>query len=332
MSAITGGPRTVDGWRRPSLFGLTASVIAGEVQAAVVLWLISILLGLLAVAPLGGANRWIWLPWRIDGAWALAGAIGWGYLVCAIVAGLVAGAIGRRRFQRPAAGWLRIAIAISGYGAMAVSPRLGDRIPVAVIAGAVAIRLIAFNRDGSARTWPWASTRRVRKRTAMLALLTALSYSGTHAFAATGSGGSYGSAPITARVGHAEQLSVGLWRTDLPTKITAVTFTGPGADHVRSSQLLLSGDWSKMMIPRDLRHYPGAHRWTQYAWSPTRLPYNVPAFRETWVNVQIRLSSCGDATINTLKLHYSVLGIATEETIPLQQPLRLQCGPQQPLP
>ncbi len=118
---------------------------------------------------------------------------------------------------------------------------------------------------------------------------------------------------------------------DLPVRITAVSFTGPGAGHLRSSQLLLSPNAFEMMIPPSLRHYPGARRWANYAWSPTRLPYSVPAFRETWVSVRIGLASCANATINTLKLHYSVLGIATEETIPLQQPLRLQCGPQQPL-
>ena len=147
------------------------------------------MLDIAAIAPLGGASQWVWLPWRIDGLWALVGAIGWGYVVCSIVACFVGQSIGHRGFERPAAGWLRIAIAISGYGAMAVGRTAAAHIAVAVLAGAVLIRLIAFTRDGSARGWPWPFPPRVRLTVMLLAVAVALSYSALHPFAADGTGG-----------------------------------------------------------------------------------------------------------------------------------------------
>lgn len=304
MSALARSPRALDGWRRPSLFGLLAAVLGGEVMGAVTLWVISVILAIPGIAPFGGAQRWVWLPWQIDGLWALLGAIGWGYLVCTLVAALVADRVERRGYGRPAAAWLRIAIAISGYGAMAVGRTAATHVFVAIVAGAVVIRLVVFNLDGSPRAWRWVMPRRARVVSAIAAALVALSYSATHAFAGDGDGGTYGSGTIITHLGHTETISVGLSQIRLPVDITGATFTGPGAAHVRVSSLSLG-----MGFPT----------------GPLRLPYRLGAGRSLWIDATVRLTSCGDVTVNSLKLRYTVLGIATSESIPLQQPLSMGC-------
>lgn len=160
MSALAPAPRAFAAWRRPSLFRLLAAVLAGEVVGAVVLWCAAIVLSVLGLAPIGGAQHWFWLPWTVNGVWALAGAIGWGYMVCCLIARLVAERIERRGYGRPAAGWLRVAIAISGYGGMAVGDTGGAHVLAAVVGGAAVIRLVAFNLSGSLRAWRWTPARR----------------------------------------------------------------------------------------------------------------------------------------------------------------------------
>lgn len=326
MSVLAPAPRPVDAWRRPSLFRLLAAVLAGEVVGALALWCTAIVFELLRLAPIGGAQQWYWLPWSVDGIWALAGAIGWGYLVCSLIARLVAERIERRGYGRPAAGWLRIAIAISGYGGMAVGHNGGTHVLVAVAGGAVVIRLVAFNLDGSLRAWRWHKTARWQLAAAVGAALLGFSYSALHSFAADGSGGSFGDGSVTTRVGHTEMISAGLIHFRLPVAITSVAFTGPGAQHLRVSGLVISPNPGTMLIPQRERSYPGAHHWADLVWQPTRLPYRASAGNEIWINENVALSSCGDVTVNSLKLNYTVLGISTSETIPLQTPLSLRCG------
>lgn len=329
MSALARPLRSLDDWRRPSLAGLVFAVLAGEVLAALLLWVTGIVLALLALAPIGGGQQWLWLPWRIDGAWALVGAIGWGYLVSAVVALLVADSIERRGLQRPAAGWLRAAVAISGYGAMAVvrggAHPGAARVFVAVVAGAILVRLLAFRTDGSVRPWRWSVSRRLRLLTVLLAALAGVSYSATHAFAADGSGGTYTTSTVIARPGHVETVDVGLSRTNLPANITSATLTGPGIAHVRVSGLVLSRDGDRDPIPPAVRREPGALRFSGYALHPTQLPYRVAAGHGVWLGALVTLSSCGQAKLDTLSLHYTVLGVPTEETIALSTPLTLRC-------
>lgn len=194
-----------------------------------------------------------------------------------------------------------------------------------MLAGALVIRFVAFNLDGSLRDWRWTVPRRVRLAGALAAALAALSYSALHAFAADGSGGSYSSGTIVTRVGHTETVSVGLHQIRLPVDITAVTLTGPGARHASVSSLVLSTNSDATLIPPNLRHQPGAHEFTGYVWHPTRLPYRLAAGKDLWINATVRLASCAAVTINTLRLSYRTLGIATAETIPLQDPLSMSC-------
>ena len=113
--------------------------------------------------------------------------------MCVVAAWFVGGSVERCGFNRPAAGWLRIAIAISGYGAMALGQTVGARVLYAVVLGAMVVRVLVFVADGNARSWPWSLGRRVQVLVALLAMLVGASYGVTHAFAADGSGGSYSS-------------------------------------------------------------------------------------------------------------------------------------------
>jgi hypothetical protein len=310
MSALSGSPRAFNGWPPPRLFRLLGALLGGEVLAAVMLWITCIVLAIAGAVPLGGAQQWVWLPWQIDGIWALVGALAWGYLVCSLIGMFVGQGIARRGYAQPAAAWLRISIAISGYGAMVVAQTAAARIFVAVVAGAVVIRLVAFNLDGSARPWRWSITQRQRLAAVVVALLVALSYTTTHGFAADGSGGTYPTGAIVTHVGHTDMVDVGLSASRLPAQVTGVTLTGPGAAHFRVHAIVLTGNGNAV------GQIPGI---------PTHLPYRVGSGNQLWISAQVRLSSCGDISVNTLKLRYTILGIATGETIRLQQPLTMTC-------
>lgn len=326
MSALAGSPRAVDGGRRPSLFRLLGAVLGGEVLAAVQLWIGTIVLGLIGIAPIGGRGDWVWLPWQLDGIWALIGAIGWGYLVCSLVAAAVSRGIERRGYGRPAAEWMRISIAVSGYGAMAVGRTAGAHIVAAVVAGAIMIRLAAFNLDGSPREWRWALPERHKLAGTVLAVLVAVSYSGLHGFVADGDGGTFPNGTIHARVGHTVTLYVGLSHMLAPVTITGLSLGGTGTRNISSSALIINPNPGVTMIPDSLRSYPGAHHFSGYVWHPTRLPYLVAAGTAEWVSLNVTLTTCARVTVNMLKLHYTVLGIATGQSVPLQQPLRMSCG------
>jgi hypothetical protein len=220
MSALSGSPRTLDG-PPPRLFKLLGAVLGGEVLAAVTLWVACTILTIVGLAPMGGAEQWVWLPWQIDGAWALVGAVGWGYLVCTLVAVLVSDGITRRGYAKPDATWLRIAIAISGYGAMVVGHTDRADVPIAVLGGAVVIRLLVFTSDGTARRWRWRLSRREQVLTVLVAALVGFSYSALHPFAADGNGGNFTDATVTARVGHSNEIDIGLNSTRLATQIPA---------------------------------------------------------------------------------------------------------------
>jgi hypothetical protein len=326
MSAIAEfRPRAAGGWRRPSFGGLLLSVFAGEFQAAMALWVISIPVGGLGFAPVGGQHDWMWLPWRIDGVWALLGAAGWAYLICALVAWLVAGSLQRTGVDLPETGWLRVAIAISGYGGMALGTTLGGRVACAVVLGVILIRLLALEADGTARRWPWQMERRHQLLIALAAVLAGFSYGATHAFVADGSGGSYDSQTTYVRVGEAQIIDVGLNHLHFGAKLQSATLTGAGASNVRVTSMVLSlGNPADVSLPSFVAHLPKRYR-SMYAVKPTHFPYSVPAGKDLWLSAVVALRSCDSGTLSTLRLHYAVLGIATTANIPIQQPLTLNC-------
>jgi hypothetical protein len=326
MSAIAGfPPRAADGWRRPSFGRLLVSVFAGEFQAALALWVIAIPVGGLGFAPLGGQHDWMWLPWRIDGIWALVGAAGWAYLICALVAWFVAGSLERAGVDLPETGWLRVAIAISGYGGMALGTTSGGRVACAVVLGVILIRVLVLQADGTARLWRWPLQRRGQVLMALAAVLAGFSYGAPHAFVAEGGGGSYGSQSTYVRAGEAQVIDVGLSHLHFGAKLESATLTGPGAANVRVTSMVLSlGNPASVSPPSFLRHVPRRYR-SMYTVKPVHFPYSVPAGKNLWLTAVAALRSCGSGTLSTLKLRYTVLGIATTANIPIQAPLTLSC-------
>ncbi len=308
------------------MWGLAWPVFAGEFQAALVLWAIAFPVAALQLAPLGGAEEWLWLPWRIDGVWAPVGAVGWGYLVCALVAWFVAGSIQRRRFERPAAGWLRVAIAISGYGGMALGKTGGARVFFAVALGTILVRALAFQADGTARTWQWTRSRRVGGLAALVAILAGLSYGMTHAFVADGSGGSYSTQAMNVRVGQTESIDIGLSPIRFGVTIQSATLTGRGAANasIRSIVLHLESPLA-LTPPSALRGIPKAYR-SSLALTSTTFPYQVSAGQQLWISTQVALRSCAAATLDTLRLRYTIFGIPTNANIRIDTPLALSCS------
>jgi hypothetical protein len=326
MSAIAEfRPRAAGGWRRPSFGGLLSSVFAGEFQAALTLWVISIPVGALGFAPVGGQHDWVWLPWRIDGVWALLGAAGWAYLICALVAWFVAGSLRRSGIDLPETGWLRVAIAISGYGGMALGTTLGGRVLCAVVLGVILIRLLVLRADGAARPWLWPVGRRGQVLIALAALLAGFSYGAAHAFVADGSGGSYDSQASYVRVGEAEIIDVGLSHLHFGAKLQSATLTGAGASNIRVTSMVLSlENPADLPLPSFLAHVPKRYR-SMYTVKLTHFPYSIPAGKDLWLSAVVALRSCDSGTLSTLKLRYTVLGIATTANVPIQQPLTLSC-------
>ncbi len=326
MSAIAEfRPRAADGWHRPSFGRLLLSVFAGEFQAALALWVLSLPVGGLGFAPVGGQQTWMWLPWRIDGIWALLGAAGWAYLICTIVAWFVAGSLQRSGVELSETGWLRVAIALSGYGGMALGTTLGGRVVCAVVLGGILTRVLVLQADATARRWPWQLERRQQLLVVLVAALASFSYGLTHAFVAEGSGGSYNGDSTNVRVGEAQIIDVGLSHLHFRAKIQSATLTGAGASNVSVTSMVLSlGNPADVSLPSFLRQVPKRYR-SMYTVKPTHFPYNLPAGQDLWLTAAVALRSCDSGTLSTLRLRYTVLGIATTASIPIQQPLTLSC-------
>jgi hypothetical protein len=270
------------------------AVFGGEVLGFVVLWIPTMLLGALRLAPLSGENSWVWLPWQVDGIWAFAAAIAWGYLICLIVAIPVGQAIERRGYGRPAPGWMRISIAVSGYGGMAVGDTGFAHVVVAVLGGAGVIRLVAFDRTGSVRAWRWRAPRGFQIAAGLALALIALSYSVTHSFASEGSGLSRGN--LTLKVGHSDSFYVATANGRVPVDITGVSFTGIGLGHVVvSSHLSIQPTGEPAMRP----------------------PFHVAAGKQLWISATLKMASCGMASVSGVRLSYTVLGIKSAQTIAL---------------
>lgn len=300
-------------------------MFAGGFTAALVLWVVRIGVGFVPAMPVENESS-LWLPWRIDGAWALAGAIGWGYLACRLTGGYVSRSLVRRGFEKPSAEWVVLAVAISGYVGLALGRNLGAQIFYAVAIGAVTLRTLAFGADGHARRWRRRPKRRTEQALVAVALLLAVAYGVTHAFAVSGSGGTFGTPPVQMRVGGAQTMDIGLSRMGLPVSIQSVLATGPGSAAVRIRSTVLNLDNPQELPDGWMLHHLSPAQLRGLPTSSTRLPFHVPADRSLWISLRVSLRSCGTATLDTLRLRYTVAGITTSATIPITTPLTLVCS------
>lgn len=328
MSALaTPYGRAADGGRRTSLFGLVSSMLAGGFTTGVLFWVVGMPLGMLAVVPLDGQPyRPPWLPWEVHGVWALVAAVAWGAITCWLTAILVIEAMTRRRIERPATEWVTLAVAVSGYLPLAFGSTHAAQVIYAVALGAIMLRLLAFDTVGRARPWRWQPSRRARATTAAGAVLVALSYSVTHALVADGSGGTFSGSTVALRVGRPQTLAVGLSGMRLPITVKSVAITGPGSANARVNAIVLNLDMPNYLTPLSaFRRFPELHR-AGLITSATQLPFRVPASRSLWISARVSLRDCQTATVDTLKLRYTVLGVSTSASIPLSGPLTLICS------
>jgi hypothetical protein len=249
------------------------------------------------------------LPWHVDGVWGLVAGGAWGLVTCFVTAVFVCDAIARRRVEPPATGWVAVSIAVGGYAGLALGSGFASQVICAVGLSAITLWLLAFDVTGRARVWRWSASRRARVLMATGALLVALSYSVTHAFLANGSVSS-GNLQAAVRVGHAQTFGVGLSGMRLPITVQSVAFTGPGSFNARLNAAALN---LSAALPRDGRF-------------STERPFRVPAGRSLWITVRVSLRKCQSATLDTLKLGYTVLGVRTNATISLSSPMTLTCS------
>jgi hypothetical protein len=327
MSALASPyTRTADRGRRPSVFGLAASVLAGGFTSGLLFWVIGLPLGWLSIVPLDGQPfRSPWLPWRVDGMWALVAAVAWGSVTCFVTAEFVCEAITRRHMERPATEWVAVSVAVGGYAGLALGSSSGTKAFYAAGLGTVMVWLLAFDTTGRPRVRPWPASRRVRMLTVVGALLVALSYSVTHAFLADGSAAP-GKSPVAVRVGRTQIFGVGLNGMRVPITVQSVALTGPGSAnaHVSAIALNLNASGSALALSRYGRS-SGGHG-AGLARTALRQPFRVPAGRSLWISARISLRKCQPATLDTLKLGYTVLGVRTSASIPLSGPMTLICA------
>jgi hypothetical protein len=326
MSALAGPyTRTADRGRRPSVFGLAASVLAGGFTAGLLFWAIGLPLGWLSMIPLDGQPfRSPWLPWQVEGMWALVAAVGWGSVTCVVTAEFVCEAITRRRTERPATEWAAVSVAVGGYAGLALGSSSGTKAFYAVGLGAVTLWLLAFDVTGRPRVWRWPASRRVRMLTVAGALLVALSYSVTHAFLADGSA-TPGNSPVAVRVGQSRIFGVGLDGMRVPITVQSVTLTGPGSANVRVGAIALNLNASGPAVALSRYGRSSGGHGAGLARTALRQPFRVPAGRSLWISVRISLRACQSATLDTMKLGYTVLGVRTSASIPLSGPMTLIC-------
>jgi hypothetical protein len=308
------------------VFGLAASLLAGGFIAGLLFWVVGLPLGWLSIVPLDGQPfRSPWLPWQVNGMWALVAAVAWGSVTCFVTAAFVCEAITRRHIERPATEWVTVAVAVAGYAGLGLGSNSGTKVICAVGLGAVTVWLLAFDITGRPRVWRWPASRRVRVLTVTGALLVALSYSVAHAFLADGSVTS-GNSPAAVRVGQTQIFGVGLNGMRVPITVQSVALTGPGSVNARVSAIALNLNESGSALALS-RYGPfsGGHG-AGLVTTALRHPFRVPASRSLWISVRLSLRECRPATLDTLKLGYTVLGVRTSARIPLSGPMTLTCA------
>jgi hypothetical protein len=284
----------------PGYPALLWATLGTQLVCGLLLWLTDIGLSIARLAPGGGAAD-PFLPWQINGLWALAGAAGWAYLLSRLIARRIVDRLIVRGVTAPGSGWTAVAVAVGGYGALAVGHTTGIRVLLAAVITPLIIAAVAYTPDGRPRPWPVPSGRRTRVAVATAAVLVSLAYSVPHSFSAPGSGGSYATGVTRLTAGGTVEIDIGLSDHLLPTELTGVTLDQAGV--VRS--VILSG------APGTL---PGG-----------RLPAQLAA-GEQWLTMHVGISCpASPTTISHATLHYRVLGISTSQRIALGESVRLAC-------
>jgi len=316
MSAVDGPTLALGGGStggRPGYLRLLPGVLWGQILGSVGLWVLCVVLSFASLVGVGGVT-WIYLPWSISGAWSLAAAVGWGTLVAALIAGAVRDGVRRRAADAPALLWTTIAVALAGYGSMALGSTAGARIALSVLLAPLTVRLLAFTADGRARPAP-ASPYLPRPRTLiLLAVALAVPYSVTHPFAAQGSGvsgpgaGQGSDYRFAVGPGRPVSVDVGLSSARFAAHVTGVAPVGRTAD-VRTVAVAVTLDGASP------------------ASASTRLPSRVPAGSQPWISLSVALRRCpsAPATVTGVRLGYRMLGLELTQQVALEQPVELTC-------
>ena len=318
MSALA-HTRARTGSRPPTYGPLVVATLSAQILTGLALWIVQFPFALIGVAPSSVADS-LWLPWGIDGLWSGLGIAAYVLIVCALGGAIVSSRVERRGIARPAPAWAWLAFGAAGYAAIALGHSAGVRLILAVVLAPLTVRLFAYRVDGAPRPWPSRLSlgRRGLVPALAAAVVLALSYSATHAFAQNGSAGSTAAATGS---DHAVVLDVGLQGIALPSQITAVDLDGHGTAALRVLRVALSGERGTAPATSGRSGVSGA--------VARSLPVGLRAQSNGWLAVRFTLRACPKRSpwINAITLHYRVLGIATRERIPLWRSLQLNCRP-----
>jgi hypothetical protein len=315
MSALADS-RARTGSRPPGYGPLLLATLSAQIFTGLALWVVQFPFALLGVAPSSVADS-LWLPWGIDGAWSALGIAAYVLIVCVLGGAMVSSRVADRGVARPAPAWAWLAFGAAGYAAIALGHSGGMRLLLAVVLAPLTLRLFAYRLDGGRRPWPSRLSlgRRGLAAALAVAVLVALSYSGTHAFTQNGSAGS---ASPAARSGHTVVLNVGVHGIALPSQITAVDLDGRGAATLRVLRTALTSE----------QDAPAATVGRPVTGPVARsLPVRLGAQANGWLAVRFSLRTCPKRSpwIDAITLHYRVLGVATSERIPLWRAVQLVC-------
>lgn len=310
------------GGARPGFWRTVRWVLGGLVGGSVLLWALCVPLSLLNLVGISsGTGMAPYMPWSLDGPWAVAAAIGWGAGVSLLIGDQVCRALVRGTGVRASRWWTALAVAAGGYGGMALGRAGTAQAYWAWWLVSCAVWLVVFSLSGAVRRAPrWLSA--VRARWVVLALLVLVApYALTHPFAASGSGGSdsSGSADGTQlyplRPGRPIEVDFGLSAARLPFTVTSVSLTGRHLGLLHTAAVTLSGDGD----PQSPFAGPGRLH-------STRLPLHVPAGRSLWISYAMSLARCGGATITGVRVHYRMLGLSLAQTVRASSGSALFCG------
>jgi hypothetical protein len=322
MSAVAapfvgaGSPRQ----RRPGYWQVLRGVLLGQVLGTVALTGVCWLLSALKLVGVGQHAFAVFLPWRIEGLWSLAAAVGWAVIICTLIGACVCNAMERRTETRISLGVCVFAVALGGYGSMLLGGTSAGELLLAVFLAPAVVRLAAFERDGAPRRPAWPIDLRGRPTAVILAvaaLLLVAPYSVLHPFAADGeSWGTQGQAEESSTsdlhavvANQRVEAGVGLQGGRLPMTVTGVRLLGNIAA-LRITGVGLTpnepaGSWPRGAAP----------------------PVHLRAGESLWISYTVALRRCpASASVDRVRLSYRVLGIDMSQTVIPLHSTRLTCG------